>query len=93
MKKERNHLAFLSGIFNSLSIPYEKPANETPVKAVIIRGNTEVKKIALVLQDKGFDVRPVLYPTVPKGKERLRINLHAFNTEEEVRQLGELLAL
>jgi 8-amino-7-oxononanoate synthase len=93
MKKERNHLAFLSGIFNSVSIPYEKPANETPVKAVIIRGNTVVKKIASVLQDKGFDVRPVLYPTVPKGKERLRINLHAFNTEEEVRQLGELLAL
>ena len=28
---------------------------------------------------------------LPKGKERLRIVLHAFNTEEEVQQLIEEL--
>lgn len=47
-------------------------------------GNENVKSVAHNLQEAGFDVRPILYPTVPKGSERLRICLHAFNTEEEI---------
>ena len=64
----------LSGFLHSLS----------PVQSVIIEGNTEVKKIASLVQKDGYDVRPILSPTVPKGKERIRICLHAFNTETEV---------
>jgi len=46
-----------------------------------------VKKMAHQLQNKGFDVRPILNPTVPKGKERIRICLHSFNSEKEVKKL------
>ncbi len=56
----------------------------SPIQCLVIPGNEEVKKLALQLQQDGYDVRPILSPTVPKGKERIRICLHTFNTEEQV---------
>ena len=49
------------------------------------------KKVATELQQKGFDVRPILSPTVPKGSERLRICLHTFNTAHEIETLADAL--
>lgn len=40
--------------------------------------------MAKELQKKGFEVKPILAPTVPEGQERLRFCLHAFNTEKEI---------
>lgn len=34
---------------------------------------------------RGFLVRPVRYPTVPRDQERVRICLHAGNTFEQAR--------
>lgn len=45
------------------------------------------KKAALHLQDKGFDVRAILHPTVAPGTERLRICLHTYNSETEISDL------
>ncbi|HEX5652574.1 MAG TPA: 8-amino-7-oxononanoate synthase, partial [Chitinophagaceae bacterium] len=58
--------------------------NQAPVQWVMIPGNEEVRKAAAYLQAEGFDLRPILYPTVPKGQERLRLVLHAFNTKGEL---------
>ncbi len=63
----------------------------TPIQSIIIAGNDNVKQIAASIQQKGYDVRPILSPTVPEGKERLRICLHAFNTNEEIAGLVSLL--
>ncbi|MFT6210871.1 MAG: 8-amino-7-oxononanoate synthase, partial [Bacteroidia bacterium] len=60
---------------------------ESPILGVIIRGNAEVRAVAAAMQNDGFDVRPIVSPTVPKGTERIRICLHEFNTEEEVKGL------
>jgi 8-amino-7-oxononanoate synthase len=43
------------------------------------------------LQATGLDIRPILYPTVPKGGERLRIVIHAFNSREEIDRLIAML--
>ena len=59
----------------------------THIQGIIIPGNEKVKQVAENLQALNLDVRPILYPTVPKGKERLRIVLHAFNTFEELELL------
>jgi 8-amino-7-oxononanoate synthase len=91
MKKERALLASLIRMFQAAKLPFEKLVSETPVQVVIVPGNEKVKALAARLQDAGMDVRPILYPTVPKGGERLRIVLHAFNTEAEVRKLLKLL--
>jgi 8-amino-7-oxononanoate synthase len=63
----------------------------SPIQSVIIPGNENAITVALKLQQEGFDVRPILSPTVPRGKERLRICLHAFNTQEEVDSLMKSL--
>lgn len=64
---------------------------ESPIFGVVVPGNAAVRAVADAMQNDGFDVRPIVSPTVPKGTERIRICLHEFNTEEEVRGLIESL--
>lgn len=59
--------------------------------SVLIEGNENVKLVATYLQNGGCDVRPILTPTVPEGKERLRICIHNFNSELEIDRLIKLL--
>jgi 8-amino-7-oxononanoate synthase len=84
---ERSHLRLLINHFQSSPLRFARPLSFTPIQAVLIPGNEAVKKIASILQNNSLDVRPILYPTVPKNGERLRIVLHAFNTVEEVNRL------
>jgi 8-amino-7-oxononanoate synthase len=92
LQHERNHLESLIEDFQAASFPYKKLSSRTPIQGIIVPGNDEVKAMAVSLQQNNFDVRPILYPTVPKGSERLRIVLHAFNTQAELQQLIEILA-
>ena len=39
----------------------------------------------------GFDVKPILSPTVPQGQERLRFCLHSYNTQDEIMEVLKLL--
>ena len=91
MMHERNQLQQLIQFFKKSSLRFETITSNTPIQAVLIRGNIEVKAMAAELQKSGLDVRPIVYPTVPKGGERLRVVLHAFNTVEELTQLIGLL--
>ena len=61
----------------------------SPIQSLVVQGNEQVKQIALKIQQAGFDVRPILYPTVAKGKERIRICIHSFNTQQEVVKLAD----
>jgi len=56
----------------------------SPIQSVIFKGNNEVKNLSQKIQKLGYDVRAILHPTVPNGKERLRICLHTYNTEKEI---------
>lgn len=87
MSKERGLLQYLISKFQSEPIAQEKLLSQTAIQVVVIPGNEAVKSVAGKLQDVGLDVRAILYPTVPKGGERLRIVLHAFNTEQELDKL------
>jgi 8-amino-7-oxononanoate synthase len=91
MHYERKCLQELIYQFQSANISYQKLISATPIQVVLIEGNEQVKALAQQLQQEGLDVRPILYPTVPKGKERLRIVLHAFNTMQELDKLIALL--
>lgn len=62
-----------------------------PICAILFEGNEKVKDISNLLIANGLGVLPVLSPTVPEGKERLRIILHSFNTFEEIDELIKLL--
>lgn len=58
--------------------------SRSPVQAVLKPGNDPARALARALQSDGYDVRPILSPTVPRGRERLRVCLHAFNTNQEI---------
>jgi 8-amino-7-oxononanoate synthase len=88
---ERQKLLELITVFSATSLPFATIKNSSPIQAVIIPGNADVKRQALRLQQSEIDVRAILYPTVPKGAERLRIVLHSFNTVVEVNQLLQLI--
>ena len=66
--------------------------SESAIQCCVISGNDLVKHIAVKLQEHGFNVKPILSPTVPKGQERLRFCLHAFNSEKEISEVLRLLA-
>jgi 8-amino-7-oxononanoate synthase len=66
--------------------------SKSPVQCILAAGNEEAKALAGWLQENGFDVRPILSPTVAKGKERLRICIHAFNTPVEIQKILALIS-
>jgi len=61
--------------------------SESPIQSIVVSGNDNVKNLADLLQKESYDVRPILSPTVQKGKERLRICIHAFNTPAQIHGL------
>jgi 8-amino-7-oxononanoate synthase len=59
----------------------------SPIQIVQVGTVGRTKEMADRLQRLGFAVKPIFSPTVPKGKERIRICLHAFNTQDEIIRL------
>ncbi|RDC62448.1 aminotransferase class I/II-fold pyridoxal phosphate-dependent enzyme [Adhaeribacter pallidiroseus] len=89
LQAERQHVKALSGYLN------QKIAaatgiflkNSGPINGIFQNNVAQLKKISEQLQQNNIDVRPVFSPTVPAGKERLRVIIHAFNTQEQVDSL------
>ena len=66
--------------------------SNSAIQIAIIPGADEVKRCAQDIQVNGYDVRPILSPTVPVGKERLRICLHAYNRHSDIDQVLYLIS-
>lgn len=66
--------------------------SKSAIQCAIIPGNETVKNVALQIQKVGFDVKPILSPTVPEGQERLRFCLHSYNSEKEISEVLRLLS-
>jgi 8-amino-7-oxononanoate synthase len=61
------------------------------IQSFLTPGNKAARQAAQTLTEAGFDIRPILAPTVKEGTERLRIILHRYNSSEEINKLTELL--
>ena len=70
-----------------LSLGSSTQTLQSPIQAIIIPGNEKVKKVSRELAENGLAIYPILSPTVPPGKERLRICLHAFNSDQDIEKL------
>lgn len=83
--------------FNQEKVQYGlKPLfvySKSAIQCAIIPGNDKVKFIANQLQEKGFDVKAILSPTVPEGQERLRFCLHSYNSEKEISEVIQTLSI
>ena len=64
----------------------------TAIQCCVIKGNDRVKEVARQMQEQGFDVKPILSPTVAQGEERLRFCLHSTNSEKEIIEVLTVLA-
>jgi len=87
LNRERDQIRHLISLFGCDG--FKKSV--TPIQCFVIPGNDNVKRISRQLLENNLDVRPILYPTVPLGEERLRITLHSYNTVEETEKLISIL--
>ena len=66
-------------------------AVNSPIQIIEVPGVENALSLAKRLQENNFAVKAILSPTVPEGKERIRICMHAFNTKAEIEKLTEIL--
>ncbi|WP_294298512.1 aminotransferase class I/II-fold pyridoxal phosphate-dependent enzyme [uncultured Chryseobacterium sp.] len=77
-------------IFGDQQIESPSAAN-SPVQAIIIPDNKRVRALNDSLLTNGFLTYAILSPAVKEGTERLRICLHSFNTESEIKALARII--
>ncbi|ELR73524.1 8-amino-7-oxononanoate synthase [Fulvivirga imtechensis AK7] len=76
-----------------LASRFTRTSLDHPIQTIVIPGNDQAKGIANYLQNKGYDIRAILSPTVKKGEERLRICLHIYNSDDDISGLIHSLAV
>ncbi|MGV6829725.1 MAG: aminotransferase class I/II-fold pyridoxal phosphate-dependent enzyme [Flavobacteriales bacterium] len=89
--KLRNNITFFQSEIKRQRIENYFIQSNSAIQCCVISGNNKVKKEASKLTKAGFDVKAILSPTVPKGKERLRFCLHSYNTQKEIQEVLNLL--
>ena len=92
IQKLRENIVFFNQIKNMLCLKPIFVRSKSVIQCAIIPGNEKVKTVAKQIQDKGFDVKAILSPTVPEGQERLRFCLHSHNSKEEIEAVLTLLS-
>lgn len=92
LQKLKNNIQFFNQYKMQLGLKAMFVYSKSAIQCAIIPGNDKVKEIASSIQKAGFDVKPILSPTVPEGQERLRFCLHSFNSEKEIADVLQLLA-
>lgn len=73
--------------FKSLQKSSAWGASQTAIQTFFVPGNEAVRAVAQKVQEAGFAVKPIVYPTVPKGKERIRITLTANTSHADIQTL------
>ncbi|HET8855162.1 MAG TPA: hypothetical protein VFM60_04485, partial [Salinimicrobium sp.] len=89
--KLREKIAFFTAEVKRNQLTDKFIFSRSAVQTCIVPGNEKIKGISNELALKGFDVRPILSPTVPSDRERLRFCIHTHNTEEEISKVLKLL--
>jgi len=91
IEKLRHNIVLFNQQKNLLGLKPMFVRSKSAIQSAIVPGNENAKQLAQQLQDKGFDIKAILSPTVPEGQERLRFCIHSYNSEEEINQVLELL--
>lgn len=93
LSKQNNNAKLISKLSGSVENLLEGMSKATllpgnsQIKSLLVPGNDCAKRVSGQLRDVGIYAKAILYPTVPRGKERIRICVHAFNTSQEVELL------
>ncbi|KAG0315373.1 hypothetical protein BGZ99_007507 [Dissophora globulifera] len=63
----------------------------SPIQGIVIDGNAKVNALSRELIQAGLNVKAIRFPTVPRGKERVRICFHSHNTMQQVDHLIQIV--
>jgi 8-amino-7-oxononanoate synthase len=95
MDAERAHLSLLSGDLRKrlevLGCDYG--ASVSQIVPVMVGTNEAALNLSSALQERGFAVKAIRFPSVPVGAERLRISLTASLSMREMEQFADAVAL
>jgi 8-amino-7-oxononanoate synthase len=72
-----------------LSLPIDLQHSSALASPIIPIMTTCPRPLSAHLLHLGMNARPITWPTVPKGKDRVRVCLHAGNTTSDVDRLIE----
>jgi 8-amino-7-oxononanoate synthase len=79
------NIGYYKNLTEEMNLPFK--VSESQIQNFIIAGNKQVVDVAEKLIEANIDARPIRFPTVARGQERIRICLHNFNTKEEIKLL------
>jgi 8-amino-7-oxononanoate synthase len=92
IEKLKNNIQYFKEGISTRNLMTKFIPSDSAIHCCVFSGNDRVKQLASILQNEGFDIKPILSPTVPEGQERLRICIHSFNTKKEMDLLLNHLA-
>ncbi|GAA5872060.1 hypothetical protein JCM3774_006597 [Rhodotorula dairenensis] len=79
------HLVAVAAAASRPPRPLLSSASVVPATSPIVPLLTrDPRALSAFLRTRGYLVRPITYPTVPRGEERVRVCLHAGNSVDEV---------
>lgn len=61
--------------------------NEAPIFPILVGDESKAVRISEALLEKGVLIPAIRYPTVPRGKARLRLTMSAIHTKEDLEKL------
>jgi 8-amino-7-oxononanoate synthase len=88
----QSNIQYFKAKYSALLLSKLFIGSNSAIQCCVISGNVAIKKCSVLLQENGFDVRPILSPTVPVGQERLRFCLHSYNTHQDIDKVLNLLS-
>ncbi len=91
VEKLRENIVHFNQQKNLLSLKPLFVRSKSAIQSAIIPRNEKVKNIAKIIQEKGFNIKAILSPTVPEGQERLRICLHSYDSKNDISEMLEIL--
>ncbi len=88
-KLQRNVERFIGGL---KALGFNTGCTQTPIIPVIVGSDENAIHMTKLLQDSGVFALPVLPPAVPVGTSRIRANVTAAHTEEDIDMALEAFA-
>lgn len=77
---------------NELKLEHLESDVDSPIQIIQFDKETELRSIETKILGNNIAVKAIYPPTVPNGSACLRICLHSFNTEAEIRKLVRVIS-
>ncbi len=90
-QKLQENIQFFNLEVEQLGLQERFIKSNSAIHCCVVPGNNKVKSVSQTIRNKGYDVRPILSPTVPTAKERLRFCVHSYNSTREIKEVLRLL--